>query len=113
MEEYFAGLSEMELSALTRLRETLKRALPNTEEVISYNMPAFREEGIVVWYAAAKKHYAVYVYPRVMAVFKEELKPYGRTKSAIHFSYEKPMPVRLIAKIAKESRKQNLARRAE
>ena len=108
VEEYFARLPERDRDVLEKLRETLRRALPKAEEVISYAMPAFRQEGIVVWYAAAKDHYAIYVYPRVMGVFKEELTSYKGTKSAIHFAYDKPLPARLITKIAKESLRQNL-----
>lgn len=110
VEDYFKAISEREREVLATLRNTLKRALPNAEEVISYSMPAFKQEGIVVWYAAAKNHYAIYVYPRVMSVFKEELKAYSGTKSAIHFDYNKPVPARLVTKIAKESLKQNLSR---
>ncbi len=113
VETYLAALPELERKVLMKLRGTLTRALPRAEEVISYSMPAFRQEGIVVWYAAAKKHYALYVYPRVMAVFREELRAYGGTKSAIHFDYRKPLPARLIARIAKESLLQNLERAAK
>jgi uncharacterized protein YdhG (YjbR/CyaY superfamily) len=74
-------------------------------------MPAFRQEGIVVWYAAASKHYAIYVYPRVKELFKEDLTAYKGTKSSIHFEYDKSVPVRLITRIAKESLKQNLAKK--
>jgi len=109
-EEYLATLPNEKRAVLTKLRAALRKALPQAEEVISYAMPAFKQDGIVIWFAAAKNHYAVYVYPRVMAVFKEELKDFSGTKSAIHFSYDKAMPVKLITKIAKESLRQNLAK---
>ena len=65
----------------------------------------------MVWFAAAKNHYAIYVYPRVMAKFKKELADYSGTKSAIHFAYDKAMPVGLITKIAKEPLRENIERK--
>ena len=107
-EQYLDTLPADKCDTMKKLREILHKALPDAEEVISYAMPAFKQDGIVVWFAAAKDHYAVYVYPRVMSVFKEELKTFSGTKSAIHFSFEKAMPTKLIARVAKESLKQNL-----
>ncbi len=111
-EEYLATLPEEKQIILRKLREVLRKALPKAEEVISYSMPAFKQGGIICWFAAAKNHYAIYVYPRVMGVFKKELKEYSGTKSAIHFAYDKRMPVGLITKIAKESLRQNLTKTA-
>jgi uncharacterized protein YdhG (YjbR/CyaY superfamily) len=111
IDEYLATLPKEKQGTLKKLRETLGKALPKAQQVISYSMPAFKQDGIVVWFGAAKNHYAVYVYPRVTSVFREELSEYTGTKSAIHFAYDKPMPARLITKIAKESLRQNLARK--
>jgi uncharacterized protein YdhG (YjbR/CyaY superfamily) len=108
IDEYLATRLPEKQATLKKLRDALRTALPKAEGVISYSMPAFRKEGIVVWFAAAKNHYAIYVYPRVLSMFRKELSEYGGTKSAIHFAYDKAMPVKLITKIAKESLKQNL-----
>src|SRR5579872_4049213 len=109
-QEYLDALPDDKRDTLKKLRDLLRRTLPDAEEVISYSMPAFKQEGIVVWFAAAKNHYAIYVYPRVMAIFKEELHSFSGTKSAIHFSYDKAMPQKLIAKVVKESLKKNLGK---
>ena len=110
VDDYLKKLPLAKQQALREMRAVLRAALPEAEEVISYSMPAFRQEGIVAWYAAASKHYALYVYPRVKQLFADQLKPYKGTKSAIHFEYDKPLPKRLVARIVKESLKQNLAK---
>jgi len=107
-DQYIESLPEEKQAVMIQLRQILRKALPDAEEAISYSMPAFKQKGIVVWFAAAKNHYAIYVYPRVMAIFKAELKGFSGTKSAIHFEYGKPMLTKLIARIAKESLRQNL-----
>src|SRR5437879_6250344 len=90
--EYLKSLPKEKQAVLKKLHEVLSKALPKAEEVISYSMPAFKQSGIVVWYAASKNNYAVYVYPRILAMFQEELSEYSGTKSAIHFAFDKPIP---------------------
>ena len=113
IEAYLAGLPPPQREILEKLRQVIRKAAPEAEEVISYAMPAFKQSGIVVWFAAAKNHYAVYVYPRVKESLAEQLDGYEGTKSSIHFDYGKPMPVRLITAIVKESLTQNLAKKGE
>jgi uncharacterized protein YdhG (YjbR/CyaY superfamily) len=86
---------------LEKIRLTIKKAAPEAEEVISYQMPSFRFNGMLVWYAAFKEHYSVFFIPRVIEAFKEELKPYKLTKSAIKFPMDHPVPVQLITKMVK------------
>ncbi len=110
IDSYLAALPPPQREILEKLRQIIRKAAPEAEEVVSYAMPAFKQAGIVVWFAAAKNHYAVYVYPRVKESLAKELEGSDGTKSAVHFSYDKRMPVRLIESIVKESLKQNLAR---
>jgi len=93
---------------LNLLRKVIKQALPQAKEVISYSMPAFKEQKVIVWYASFKNHYSIFVRPKVLQKFKKELKAYTTTKSAIHFQYDKHLPVQLIAKIVKSAAKENL-----
>jgi uncharacterized protein YdhG (YjbR/CyaY superfamily) len=93
---------------LKQIRQTIKKAIPEAEEVISYNMPAFKFHGILVWFAAFKKHYSIFIRPKILQVFKEELKQYELTKSAIKTPYGNPVPVKLITKIIKYAAKENL-----
>jgi uncharacterized protein YdhG (YjbR/CyaY superfamily) len=92
---------------LEKIRQTVKKAAPGAEEVISYQMPAFRFHGMLVWYAAFKDHYSVFFIPSVIEAFKDELKPFKRTKSAIKFPMNHPLPVQLITQIVKFAAKIN------
>jgi uncharacterized protein YdhG (YjbR/CyaY superfamily) len=95
---------------LTELRQTIKMAVPEAEELISYRMPAFRFHGILVWYAAFKNHYSIFIRPHILSVFKDELSPFGlsKSKSAIKIPLNEPVPIQLLTKIVKYGAKVNL-----
>jgi uncharacterized protein YdhG (YjbR/CyaY superfamily) len=95
---------------LTELRQTIKMAVPEAEELISYRMPAFRFHGILVWYAAFKNHYSIFIRPHILSVFKDELSPFGlsESKSAIKIPLNEPVPIQLLTKIVKYGAKVNL-----
>jgi len=70
--------------------------------VISYQMPAFRLNGMLVWYAGWKKHIGLYPRtPGIEARFKKELSGYGGSTGTIKFPLDRPMPYGLIGSIAK------------
>jgi uncharacterized protein YdhG (YjbR/CyaY superfamily) len=92
---------------LQKIRQTIRKAIPDAEEVISYQMPAFNYHGMLIWYAAFKNHYSIFA-PRVMKYFKDELKKYETSKSAIRIPIDKPVPVQFLTKIVKLTAKQNL-----
>jgi uncharacterized protein YdhG (YjbR/CyaY superfamily) len=92
---------------LGKLRETIKRAVPDAEEGISYQMPVLKYYGVLAYFAAFKNHYSMFVRPKYLQAFKHELTSYTTTKSAIHFSFDEPVPVRLVAKIVKHVAKAN------
>jgi uncharacterized protein YdhG (YjbR/CyaY superfamily) len=108
VEDYIETVPRKVGLKLEKIRETIHKAVPDAEEFISYQMPAFKFHGMVVWFAAFKNHYSVFVRPRVMENFIKELKEYETTKSAIRIPIEKPVPVQLITKIVKLAAKQNL-----
>jgi uncharacterized protein YdhG (YjbR/CyaY superfamily) len=93
---------------LTKLRVTISKAVPEAEEVISYQMPAFKYFGILIFFASFKNHYSIFIRPRFMQVFKLELSDYEQTKSAIHIPLNKPIPVKLVTKIVKYIAEYNL-----
>lgn len=96
---------------LEKMRQTIRSVAPGAEEVISYGMPAFRYHGMLVGFAAAKKHYGFYPWNgTTVADFKEELAGYVTSKGAIQFSIGKPLPVALIKKIVKARMKQNISK---
>jgi uncharacterized protein YdhG (YjbR/CyaY superfamily) len=88
-------------AALYEIRLALKKAVPGAEEVISYQMPAFRLNKMLVWFAAFKKHYTIFFPGYVLKDFKDELKPYEMIKSGagIKFPLGKPIPYDLISRI--------------
>ncbi|WP_435356740.1 iron chaperone [Emticicia sp. SJ17W-69] len=86
---------------LQQLRQIIKEIVPEAEEVISYQMPAFKQNGMLVWYAGYKNHIGFYPSSTPIVFFKEELKAYKTSKGAIQLPLDKPLPVELITKIVK------------
>ena len=86
---------------MQQVRKTIKDAAPQAEDVISYNMPASKLKGILVYYAAYEKHIGFYPTASGIKVFEDQLGDYKSSKGAIQFPIDKPMPVDLITKIVK------------
>ena len=95
-------------AGLALIRKTIKAAAPGAEELISYHMPAYRLNGMLVFFAAAKKHYGFYPTAGPMIPFREKLKAYETSKGAIRFPLDQPIPVKLITEIVKWKVKDNL-----
>ncbi len=90
--------------ALHAVRSAICKALPRAEEVISYKIPAYRINGeVAIYFAGWKRHYSVYpIGARLAASFKDELAPYEvNNKVTVRFPLSEPVPVKLIARIAK------------
>jgi uncharacterized protein YdhG (YjbR/CyaY superfamily) len=89
-------------AALQQLRTTIKAAAPGAEEVISYRMPAFRQNGILVYYAAFPDHCSLFVgSPQVRRRFSSELRPFQGGKGTIRFTPDRPLPPGLVSRIVK------------
>ena len=99
IDAYISGYPEAIRKLLQEIRDTIKKAAPQAEEVISYGMPAFRQNGMLVWYAAFKNHIGFYPIPSGIEAFKDELSAFNGTKGSIHFPLDKPLPVDLISRI--------------
>jgi uncharacterized protein YdhG (YjbR/CyaY superfamily) len=108
VEEYMSSQSAQVRATLEELRQIIKKAAPEAEELLSYQMPAFRFHGKLVWYAVTKHHYGLYILPKVLQIFKEKLAAYKQTKSAIHFPLDEPIPEDLVTEIIRYAVKQNL-----
>jgi uncharacterized protein YdhG (YjbR/CyaY superfamily) len=80
---------------------TIKKAAPGAEETISYQIPTFRLNGNLVYFAAYKKHISLYPAPRGVEKFKEELSRYEGGKGTARFPLDKPIPFGLISRIVK------------
>lgn len=100
VEEYFSWFSPEIQAKLQQIRETLRAALPEAKEVISYHMPAFKTTEVLVYYAAAKSHLGYYPTNSGVEEFKKELADYVTSKGAIQFPYDRELPLDLMAQIA-------------
>ncbi len=95
---------------LEELRTVIKQAAPDAEEVISYNMPAFKQHSVLVYYAGYKNHIGFYPTGSPIEVFKEELSKYKTSKGAIQFPVNGKIPRTLVKKIVKFRLKEDLER---
>jgi uncharacterized protein YdhG (YjbR/CyaY superfamily) len=112
VEEYFSWFPPEIQSKLRQIQETLRAALPDAKEVISYHMSAFKTTEVLVYYAAAKNHLGYYPTNSGVEEFKKELAEYVTSKGAIQFPYDKELPLDLIAQIA-QFRAEQAKHRAE
>jgi len=108
IDEYLASQPERARKPLEKIREVIRKAIPEAEEAISYQMPSFKYHGMIAWYAPSKNHFAIYMPPKFLAEFKEQLSAYSQTKSAIHFDYNKPVPEALITEMVLAAARENL-----
>ena len=108
IDEYIAGFSEDVQEILEKVRVTIKKAAPDAEEAIRYQIPTFTLNGNLVHFAAFKKHIGFYPAPRGIEQFKEELSVYKGAKGSVQFPLDQPIPYDLISRIvelrAKEQR---------
>jgi uncharacterized protein YdhG (YjbR/CyaY superfamily) len=101
---YIAAQPKAVQAALRRMRATVRKAVPTAEESISYKIPTYKLHGrVLVHFAAWKNHVALYPAgsAAVVAAFKKELAAHDVSKGTIRFSLDKPLPLRLIERIAK------------
>jgi uncharacterized protein YdhG (YjbR/CyaY superfamily) len=112
VDKYIASQPEAAQGALKRVRSTIRKALPGAEEVISYQIPAYKLNGRpVLYFAGWKQHYSLYPSTaQVVAAFKNDLVPYEVNKGTIRFPLSQPVPVKLIEGIAKVRAKEVAAR---
>lgn len=101
VDEYIATFPAKTKIVLKKLRTAIKQTAPKAEEKISYNMPAYKLNGILVYFAGHEKHIGFYPTSSPIKVFKNELVGYKTSKGAIQFPIEKSIPITLVKKIVK------------
>ncbi len=102
IDEYLARVDDDQRAALEKLRKTIKSAAPKAEECISYSMPAFRLNGILVGFAATRNHCALYPFNgSTVKAFRDDLEGYETSMGAIRFQPDRPLPAALVRKIVK------------
>src|SRR5215813_13338328 len=109
VDQYISTFPPKTKAILKEMRSTIQKLAPKAEEVISYNMPAYKLDGMLVWFAGYKAHIGFYPKSSVIEQFKDELTPYKCSKGAIQFPLDRPLPIPLITKIVKTRIKENLA----
>ena len=94
--------------ALRDLRRTIRTAAPEAEERISYQMPAYKYRGWLVYFAGFTNHCSFFVASlSLMKTLKKDLAPYDAKGATIHFTPDRPLPASLVKKIVKMRMKEN------
>jgi uncharacterized protein YdhG (YjbR/CyaY superfamily) len=84
---------------LQELRTFIKELLPNSTELISYQMPAYKQYKIIIWFAACNNHFSIYMKPKFYLGFEKERSNFKGTKSAIHFKWDKELPKSFLSRL--------------
>ena len=90
-------------ATLRRVRDVIRRAMPGAEEVISYQIPAYRlHGGVALYFAGWKQHYSLYpTTAPLIEAFGDALAPYALSKGTVRFPLDKPIPVALVKRLVK------------
>jgi uncharacterized protein YdhG (YjbR/CyaY superfamily) len=108
VEEYISGYPAEIQKRLERIRAIVKKTAPMADEVISYGMPAYKLNGMLLYFAAHTSHIGLYPMASGIAAFKNDLSDYKSAKGSVQFPNDKPLPVSLISRILKFRVKENL-----
>ena len=108
IDEYIRLFPDDIQALLQSLRQTIREAAPDAKETISYQMPAFKQNGILVYFAAFKKHIGFYPTSSGIEAFREELSAYEGSKGTVRFPIDKPLPLDLVRDIVKFRVRENL-----
>lgn len=101
IDSYIAAQPEEVQQFLKQVRDTLRAALPDAQERISWSMPTYWKDHNIIHFAAAKRHIGIYPGPTAIEHFADQLTEYKTSKGAVQLPYNKPLPLQLIADIAK------------
>lgn len=113
VDSYIAGFPKSVQEQLETLRTIIRKAAPKAEEVISYQMPAYKQEGVLVYFAGYKAHIGFYPTTGPMKAFAKDLSPYKTSKGAVQFPLDKALPKTLITRMVKYRLQENKQKAAE
>ena len=97
---------------LNQMRITIRAAAPDAAEILSYGMPAYAQEGNLVYFGAAKAHIGFYPTPLGIETFADEFAAYNGNKGSVQFPFDQPLPLDLVRRVTESRVQQNLARAA-
>jgi uncharacterized protein YdhG (YjbR/CyaY superfamily) len=109
VDEYLAAVPEPARSTLKKIRAMIRSAAPaETTEIISYGMPMYKYNGMLIGFAAYPKHCSLFLStPSLVKMFKDELSRHEILRGTIRFPTDKPLPASLVKKIVKARVAQN------
>ena len=107
IDKYISTFPKDVQKKLESIRQTIKKSAPGAEETISYQIPAFKLNDPLIYFASFKNHVSLYPAPRAAAEFKKELSEYKGGKGTVQFPLDKPIPLSLIGRIVKYRIKEN------
>jgi uncharacterized protein YdhG (YjbR/CyaY superfamily) len=110
IDEYISSFPQHVQEKLNEMRLTIRKAAPEAIEKISYRMPSYSFNGILVYFAAHKNHLGLYPLTSGIKAFSCELTPYQTSKGGIQFPYKESLPVNLIQRIIEFRVKENLSK---
>jgi uncharacterized protein YdhG (YjbR/CyaY superfamily) len=105
--KYISGFTKDKQKLLKQLQVTIRKAAPKAQETISYGMPAFKQDGMLVYFAAWKDHIGFYPTSSGIKAFKKDLTAFKISKGTIQFALDKPIPKGLVTRIIKFRVKEN------
>jgi uncharacterized protein YdhG (YjbR/CyaY superfamily) len=111
IDEYISAFSPDIQAILQQVRQVVRSAAPDAEEAINYQIPAFKLNGVLVYFAAFKKHIGFYPPVRGDARLVKAASPYAGEKGNLKFPLDQPIPFKLIERITKFRVKQSMAKR--
>jgi uncharacterized protein YdhG (YjbR/CyaY superfamily) len=112
IDEYIAAFSPEVRAILQKIRSLIKAAAPEAEEKISYQMPAFRLGGDLIYFAAFKKHIGMYPPIQGDEKLRKDLAPYQGEKGNLKFPLDEPIPYPLIGRVVEARLKEHLEKLA-
>jgi uncharacterized protein YdhG (YjbR/CyaY superfamily) len=101
IDEYIAAQTEENQLLLQKIRTAIHEAAPQAQETISYQMPAFKQKGTLVYFAAFKDHIGFFPTGSGVEAFKDRLSAYKTTKGTIQLPLDEPLPLDLIKEIVR------------
>lgn len=110
IDEYIKSFPKETQELLQQMRATIHKVAPKATELISYNIPAFKLGGMLVWFGAHTSHIGFYPRGSAIEAFQKELSVYKGAKGSVQFPFDKPLPLKLITKIVKFRVAENIER---
>jgi uncharacterized protein YdhG (YjbR/CyaY superfamily) len=110
VDRYIAGFPPETQKALQQMRRTIRKAAPDATEVISYQMPAYKYLGMLVYFAGYEKHIGFYPMPSAIQQFKKELAVFKNAKGSVQFPLGQPLPLDLVSRMVQFRVQENQAK---